>query len=647
MTLAPLCCLFWCFVTASLSNCSTTSQCASLVSAAFSAQFGSVNATLANHAVSANNVLYGPVYERLNQCLEVSCAVPLKSEIVALDTSYRLINETVASLLTQIQAMRLIWTNCTAAAKVNTTINCDLENRLMGRVNEKMEWLLRKELRFYVQLGVQCQGNVACSSYLAQQINSTLSLLVARLEFEDTNVGLFNRVLNCSQQGGDCGVVLGIALGGNFSVSVRQFGSLASVINQTNVYVAFRDLLEVAPLVSDPMMCVSHLRNFSLPILDEYSSCRGLKLCGGQTSFTQMRNVFGHTWVRLRNFSLAMHFVESKWCMSLSCSRTAIDFEERLNLATRATEDLYFNFLSSNPTVVTVKMVVVGMVISGLICIAGLVLLICGLLWDVTSQQLYIILVVFVVCGNVIHLVHWAYHLLFILSFFGPNRSEVGASLSILGHLNRMSQLTIMLAIGLFCYEFFRGVYIEVLHRKAVHVKVVKWILLVGAVLVFVFTVIAIVVFLVDPSNLVIGQVNEKIILGISVAFSVFLFLLAVSVVKHEGMDKKSKYLVGAWRMLVVSIIICVCMIIQIVLYTYDVFSSVYLSKWVYFGLLRYSTDPIVKSLLLAFVFTRFLGFRARQAMSKRTSELSEPLMSDGESHVFGDRPIPPRYADV
>ncbi len=643
--------LLWSLAAAiSLSNCSTAPQCSSLVSAALVSRFGVINTTFANELVNTNSVAHGPVYTRLNQCLDIVCAIPLQSQLVGLDLSYSSINETLTSLGQQLAISRQVWSNCTTQSKVNKTLNCDLQNRLMGRINEKMESHLRDRLAIFEELEVQCQGNVVCESYVGLQINSTMTQIAGQLSFENANVGFANQILNCSESGGDCLDVLSKSLASNFTVSVKQFGSLASVINQTGVYVAFRDLLLVAPSATNPILCLSYLWNFTAPVLEEFEACRGVKNCIGQTLFTKLQSLIRTAWRRTVSLRTILPGL-TRWCVTESCLMSMQRFQSEILASEASWRDLYFQFTANSPRTYTRSLVIVGILFASILCVAALALLIAACAWRVTFQQIFVTLIVLLLIGELVHFLFWTF-LLQVISDPLLTSALTDDLINSFGALNRFSMLTLALALGLFVYEFFRGVYTEVLHREEKDVKFFKWCLLIGAGVVTVLTLMSLslrFVIIVDgpvvlrnPDD-IISKVNRMILLLLAFAFSIGLMLLTVMVLR----DKKAKYRTAAIRMLFVALVLSSCMVIRVVIYLYDDYGPVFVSRWVYFVLLSFCSEFLAVALLLLAIFFRFYSFRARQIMSKSMQELNEPLLnrdSDNDIDELVDKPIPLRY---
>ena len=639
----------------SLSTCATAPQCATPVSAALAAQFGVVNTTAANELVAANIVDYSPVYSSLSQCLDVVCVIPLQSQLVGLDLSYRSINETMSSLTVQLNFMIRVWTNCTAAAKVNKTLNCDLQNRLMGRVNEKMELILQQQLAFLEELIGQCLGNTVCETYVGLQINSTSTQISRRLSFENANVLLANRILYCSDSNGDCYDVLLKALRLGFRTVLTVFPA-PGLINETSLNTAYNELVLEASTVTDPFMCVLLLHNFTFPVLASFVACNDLKVCTGRTFFNRMQSVLQVFWRRLSDLRLLLLLLNTRWCTTELCSVQLQQFERNVTVASTAMRDLYFQFTEKNPASMSIALVLVGIMVASVVMIAGVALLIASRIWKVVAQQIYIVLIVLVVCGQSVHLGLWIFQYLVFAFPFATNWVMFTKFLTSFGALNRLSELSIVLALGLFVYEFFRGVYMDMLHRSVKHVKVGKFILLLGAVIVSVFSIATTIYYIyvvsVGPTNSTyvwISEASEKFLLAISFLFAIGLLVLCITVLSQISQDSKAKakYLVPALRMLLVAIVLTLCMTIRIVVYTYSVFGPVQFSAWFYFGMLYFVSEFIAEALLLLAIFFRFYSFRARQIMSKSMQELNEPLLnrdSDNDIDELVDKPIPLRY---
>jgi hypothetical protein len=388
-------------VSASLSTCVTVPQCTILVSAALAAQFGVVNTTVANELVAANIVDSSPIYSSLNQCFDVICAIPLQSQLIGLDFSYRSINETMASLGVQLSFMAQIWTNCTAAAKINQTLNCDLQNRLMGRVNEKMKWVLKKHLSFLEDLFGQCLGNIVCETYVGQQINSTSAQISGQLIFDTNSVGFASRILNCSEWDDSCQSVLESALVSNFTQAVRLL-SIPGLVNATSAYAAYSVVLLMAPFVTDMLAAAALLSNLSQPVLSEFLACSGVKSCVGTALFVKMEAVILTFWKQCSNFLDYLPFFSVRWCVSSLCISELEIFHIKAAVAATALREAFFQFIANSPSSYSIPLAATGLVVSFIVCLCGVGLLVLLSTWKVFGQQIYVILIVTVV-GQTIH----------------------------------------------------------------------------------------------------------------------------------------------------------------------------------------------------------------------------------------------------
>jgi hypothetical protein len=222
-----------------------------------------------------------------------------------------------------------------------------------------------------------------------------------------------------------------------------------------------------------------------------------------------------------------------------------------------------------------------------------------------------------------------------------------------------ITKMSIVVALGLFAYEFLRGVY-EIFDRSVFVVNVVKWILLIGVTSMIGLTVISLIFSLIlqlTPGNIVqkgpllaLGQIVEKILLAVAFFLSVCLVLLVVAVLSQTKDEKIHRFHIPAIRMLFVAIVICICMAIRVIVSVYQIYGPVFVPYSLYFGLVWIFAEPLFEVLLFVSIFFRFYSFRARQIMSKSMVELVEPLLdreSGYDNDEWGDKPIPQRYSNI